>query len=64
MGAGLASCSRGKVDDEVGGRVEDESEEVEAGQAEDPWGNMAGTNFFSVAGEVVQNDNEWGTTYK
>ena len=52
-----------KVYDKVCGGVEDESKVVEAGQAEDPWGNMAGANFFSIAGEVVQNDNEWGTTY-
>ena len=31
----------GKVDDEVGGGVEDERKVVEAGQAEDPWVDMA-----------------------
>ena len=44
----------GKVDDEVGGGVEDEREVVEAGQAEDPWVDMAWADIFSSAGILLQ----------
>ena len=44
----------GKVDDEVGGRVEDEGEVVEAGQAEDPWVDMAWADLFSGAEILLQ----------
>ena len=44
----------GKVDDEVGGGVEDERKVVEAGQAEDPWVDMAWAYLFPGAGILLQ----------
>ena len=43
----------GKVDHKVGGGVEDEGEVVEAGQAEDPWLDLAGADVSSRAGIVI-----------
>ena len=44
----------GEVDDKVGGGVEDEGEVVEAGQAEDPWVDLAWADLFSGAGILVE----------
>ena len=42
-----------KVDDKVGGGVEDEGEVVEAGQAKDPWVDFASAELFSGAGILL-----------